>query len=466
MGNRAQKRGLFYKEVMKIRRLSEFQGRFVYPNFDTDHQLLMDSFLDTRLGGIYQAIPWQALVLGFGLKEPKKGPRAMFSHRGKVALMFLKHYASCSDRKLVEQLNSNIHYQIFCDIVIPIGSPIVNYKIVSEIRCELAGKLKIDELQQVLANTWKPYMSELGSICMDATAYESDMRYPTDIKLLWEAVQWNHGLLKGHCKMLGLALPRTKFIKWARRYGGYSKSRRPSKKQKRALTRGLIRLLDKIHPILLQLEKEHAITYTADRSKRREATATILEQQSEQFYRGIKPKGRIVSLDRPYIRPIKRGKEVKSVEFGAKVNKLQIDGISFIEHLSFDNFNEGTRLKQTVWLAQSLFKAKTKMLGADAIYATNANRNFVTANDIKTDFKRKGRKTKYHDHYRLLAQMITKERATRLEGSFGTDKEHFLLKRIKARNKKTEMLWIFFGIHTSNALKIGQRIQNQDQKAA
>ncbi len=113
-------------------------------------------------------------------------------------------------------------------------------------------------------------------------------------------------------------------------------------------------------------------------------------------------------MDKPYIRPIVRGKEVKAVEFGAKVNKLQIYGISFIEHLSFDNFNEGTRLKQTIYLAQSLFKAKTGILGADAIYATNANRNFVTANDIKTDFKRKGKKTKHHDHYRLMARIITK----------------------------------------------------------
>ena len=62
--------------------------------------------------------------------------------------------------------------------------------------------------------------------------------------------------------------------------------------------------------------------------------------------------------------------------------------------------------------------------------------------------------------------MITKERATRLEGSFGTEKEHFLLKKIKARNKKTEILWIFFGIHTSNAQKIGERIQNQSKKVA
>ena len=466
MGNTAQKRGFLFLHDMKIRRLSEFQGRFSYPDFDTDQELLMDSFLATRLGGIYQAVPWHGLVGGFGLREPKKGPRPIFSPRGKIALMFLKHFVGCSDRKLIEHLNSNSHYQIFCDVVIPIASPIVNYKIVSEVRCELAKKLNVQKLQEVLAGKWAPYMSDLGSICMDATCYESDMRYPTDIKLLWEAVEWNHALLRGHSRALGLPLPRTKFIKWARRYASYSKSRRPSKQQKRGLTRGLLRLLAKIHPILSGLEKEYGISYGAQRLKRRRATSKILEQQSRQFYKGTRPNGRITSLDKPYIRPIKRGKEVKSVEFGAKVNKLQVDGISFIEHLSFDNFNEGTRLKSAVWLAQSLFKVKTGMLGADAIYATNRNRNFVTANNIKTDFKRKGKKTKHHGHFKLLAAMITKERATRLEGSFGTDKEHFLLKRIKARNKKTEILWIFFGIHTSNALNIGRRIQNPSQMAA
>ena len=143
---------------MKIRRLSEFQVRFAYPNFDTDHELLMGTFLATRLGGIHQAVPWKGMVAAFGLKEPEKGPRPMFSPRGKIALMFLKHFVGCSDRKLVEHLNYNVHYQIFCDIVIPVGSPITNYKIVSEIRCELAAKLKIDGLHRALAEKWVRYM--------------------------------------------------------------------------------------------------------------------------------------------------------------------------------------------------------------------------------------------------------------------------------------------------------------------
>ena len=141
-------------------------------------------------------------------------------------------------------------------------------------------------MQQLLADKWAPYMSELGSICMDATCYESDMRYPTDIKLLWETVEWNHRLLREHCRMLGLPLPRTKFNKWAGRYSGYSRARRPSKKQRRGMTRGLLRLLAKIHPILSDIEKGHGITYTSDRYKRRRATATILRQQSQQFHKG------------------------------------------------------------------------------------------------------------------------------------------------------------------------------------
>jgi hypothetical protein len=173
-----------------------------------------------------------------------------------------------------------------------------------------------------------------------------------------------------------------------------------------------------------------------------------------------------VSLDKPYIRPIVRGKEIKKVEFGAKVNKIQVDGISFIEHLSFEAFNEGTRWVDAIYLTQGLMKTRTQIVGADKIFATNKNRNYATTNNIKTDFPRKGKPSKHKNHFDQLIAAITKERATRLEGSFGTDKEHFLLNRVKARTEKTERLWIFFGIHTSNALKIGRRMALMDKAAA
>lgn len=51
---------------------------------------------------------------------------------------------------------------------------------------ELAGKLKMQQLQGILADKWRPYMANLDTMCTDATCYESEMRYPTDTKLLWE----------------------------------------------------------------------------------------------------------------------------------------------------------------------------------------------------------------------------------------------------------------------------------------
>lgn len=41
------------------------------------------------------------------------------------------------------------------------------------------------------------------------------------------------------------------------------------------------------------------------------------------MFEGRKVSGRIVSIDCHYVCPIVRGKEIKSVKFGAKVNNVQ-----------------------------------------------------------------------------------------------------------------------------------------------
>ncbi len=219
------------------------------------------------------------------------------------------------------------------------------------------------------------------------------------------------------------------------------------------------------------------------------------------MFEGRKVSDRIVSIDRHYVRPIVRGKETKSVEFGAKVNNIQIDGISFIEHLSFKAFNEGIRLKDCIRMQQKLmnvrvdgisfiehlsFKAfnegirlkdcirmqqklmnvRVRCVAADSIYANNANRKFCTKYGISTSFVRKGRAAKDEPLRKVLRSELSKERATRLEGSFGTQKQHYSLSRIKARNRKTEILWIFFGIHTANAILMIEKIRNKTAKAA
>ncbi|WP_371412775.1 transposase [Kordia sp. SMS9] len=73
----------------------------------------------------------------------------LFSPKGRLALMFLKHYACCSDSRLIEQLNSNLDYQFFCDISLGFNR-LTNSKIVSQIRCELAICLDIYSVEKCL----------------------------------------------------------------------------------------------------------------------------------------------------------------------------------------------------------------------------------------------------------------------------------------------------------------------------
>jgi len=451
--------------MVKVQRLSEFQHAFSFSDQTERFDEFYHRFLQSDLGKIHQGVPWDSLVRSFGLSDSAKGPDSIFSPKGKIALMFLKHYGCCSDRRLIEQLNGNLEWQFFCDLHLGTAR-IENFKIVSDIRCDLAKKLDMKEVEQVLYGHWSAFMDNKESVTVDATCYESHLRYPTTVKLLWECVDWLYGKMGLLCSLLGVKLPRTKYLKWKKRYVGYSKMRRKTKKKRRALTRSLLRLLSKLNGIMDGLEDGCGITFAPNYHRRRATAKKVFEQQDAYFNQDIKPKDRIVSLDRPYIRPIVRGKEIKAVEFGAKVNKLQIDGISFIEHLSFDAFHEGNRLIDTIFRAQQLTHVKTKVVGGDAIYATNKNRNFITKHGIRTDFKRKGKATKHEKQRRQMAAAITKERASRLEGSFGKDKEHYHLKRIRARTKKTEILWIFFGIHTGNALEIGRRIARVDHLLA
>lgn len=147
------------------------------------------------------------------------------------------------------------------------------------------------------------------------------------------------------------------------------------------------------------------------------------------------------------------------------MNNIQIDGISFIEHFSFRAFNEGIKLKDCIRLQQSLMKVRVKAVAADSIYANNANRKYCTRYGISTSFVRKDRATKDEKALKILRSVLSRKSATRLEGSFGTQKQHYSLQKIKVRNRKTEILWIFFGIHTANAVCMIEKKKKKEKAA-
>lgn len=444
--------------MIKVNRIFDFSPEINFNSPSKEFELYWQSFLGSELGKIYQSIPWKGIIRAMKIRESRKGPNRIISPQGMLALMFLKSYVDCSDRRLIEYMNGNIDFQLFCGIFL--GSQrITNYKMVSEIRCELSKKLKIKELQKVLANHWKPYMNQTNIMLTDATCYETSMRYPTNVKLLWESVDWCYEQMVQICKVLKIRQPRNKYAEQKDKYNQYSRKRKKKRQETIVRTRSLLYLLNKLLVQLQKLEQENIDSLVMPKKyyQRIKIIKTILKQQQQMFETGESVPDRIVSIAKSYIRPIVRGKEIKTVEFGAKVNMVQFDGINFIEHLSFSAFHEGIRLKKSVWCGRDLF-GQVSHVGGDDIYATNANRSWCAKQNIYHSFKRKGRAGKYEDQRVIMASVIRKERATRMEGSFGTEKEYYGLQKIKARTMLNEILWIFFGVHTANAVRIAKRI--------
>jgi IS5 family transposase len=146
---------------------------------------------------------------------------------------------------------------------------------------------------------------------------------------------------------------------------------------------------------------------------------------------------RIVSISQPHVRPIKRGKAGRDTEFGAKLSISVVDGFSFVDRLSWDNYNEGVDLVEQIKTHQRRFGFYPESVHVDKIYRTRANRVYCKAHGIRISGPPLGRPPKH-------VSVADKKQATadeairnQVEGKFGQGKRRFGLGRIMAKLART-----------------------------
>lgn len=430
-------------------------------------QLLHEKFLQTDLGKIYLAIPFDQLADIVPTPAHHKnglGRKPWFDVKGGIALQFLKHYLQLSDELLMQRLNTDWCMQLFCGILLRPEERIRDGNLPSWWRSYIGKHLNIDAMQKQFAEHWKPYMQGTGVGMQDATCYESRISFPTDVKLIWNCCHETYLMIQQTRKLQKLRKSRMNYGRQKLFFQSYQKTRKKSRRAEKKVRKKLLKFLLKLLQHLNTLQQKYQ-TLSKKQHTKLHHIEKIYDQQHGKLYGQKAIKDRIVSLSKPYIRPIVRGKETKTVEFGVKVNMLQVDGINFIEHLSYDAFNEGTRLQSGIYLQRKLF-GKCTHQSADQIYATNANRKYCKQNNIATNFIPKGKQKIQHiEQAAALRKTLNIARGTILEGSFGNEKNHYFLQKIPARNDVTETCWIFFGIFTSNAVRIANRIATAQQRS-
>lgn len=294
-----------------------------------------------------------------------------------------------------------------------------------------------------------------GYLIVDATACPQDIAYPTDLNLLNDARVQSENLIAILFPMVKLmdavkTKPRT-YRKIARKaYLKVAQKKRKTRLEIRGALRKQLsyvkRNIKYIHQLLA-----HFKTVPLDRKSYKYLLViqTLYDQQKFMYDNKVHTiEHRIVSIHQPHVRPIVRGKTNANVEFGAKIQMSIMNGIAFLDELSWDAFNEGTRLMNTVQNFKRRFGCYPEKVFADKIYCNRENRKKLKAENITLVAKPLGRPSLAVENH------IRPGDRNPIEGKFGQAKNAYGMNRIKARLAETSESWIASIVLVLNLIKL------------
>jgi IS5 family transposase len=172
----------------------------------------------------------------------------------------------------------------------------------------------------------------------------------------------------------------------------------------------------------------------------------LYSQQKQMYEQGSKRVDeRIVSLHQPWVRPLVRGKTRVATEFGSKIAVSLVDDYSRIEHLSWDNYHEGTTLQESV----ENYRSDTGDTGvypervlADKAYRTRENLQYCKERGIRMSGPKLGRPPKDKALYRqqLLEERLESGERSAIESVFGVGKRRYSLNLVMERLQETSAI--------------------------
>ncbi|MDR0575717.1 MAG: IS5 family transposase [Tannerella sp.] len=467
---------------MKKRRKScAFNPRYESPSqgvlagFETPFERELDP--ENRWIVLAHLISWDELA-GIYRKQvgiPKTG-REGLNPRIIIGSLIIKYLCHLDDRETVDRISENVYMQyflgysgfvnekpfdasLFVEIRKRLGIEVINAmneKIISLKTQMNAGKDRQASHKEDVASDkeedstpQQPNVGNRGRLLMDATACPQDIAYPTDLDLLSQGREVTEQLIDIlYNPGIHSQKPRT-YRKVAGK--GYLQTAQKKNKSKKVIRRAvgaqlgyLGRNIRSIHKLLDSYDK---IPLKYKYLRCFWIVQTLYDQQLQMFgNRTHTIEDRIVSIHQAHVRPIVRGKSRAKVEFGAKIHVSVIDGISFLDELSWDAFNEGSQMESYLEKYRKRFGFYPREVLADQIYCTRANRRMLQEKGIVLKAKPLGRPSAVTIH-------VSPGERNPIEGKFGQAKTGYGLNRIKARLKDTGELWIAGIILALNLVK-------------
>jgi IS5 family transposase len=441
---------------------------------------------DNRWVRLAKLFPWDEVetIYAGKFKNTKMGAPAKPA-RVAVGALIIKERTGFTDEELVLQIQENPYLQYFLgysgynDNKPFDPSMMVHFRKrisltdVAQINETLGKKYKelqdrIKEKNKKKKDDDKQDPPNSGKLIMDATCAPADIAYPTDLGLLNDAREKTEKIIDIlHTPLVG-EKKKVRTYRWnARRdYLKIVKKRKPRKKDIRKAIGKQLRYLKRNLKHIETLVKYSSLSLLSkDLYRKLLVIHEVYRQQLEMYkYNKNKIDSRIVSLSQPHVRPIVRGKAGKSTEFGAKLSISVIDGYVFLEHLSWENYNESTSLVEHVERYKERFGCYPESLHVDQIYRTRDNLKYCKENGIRVSGKPLGRPPTLENlspkERKSLRDQIREDEGYRngVEGKFGQGKRRFGLGRITAKRADTSEVVIAICFLVMNLEKILQVI--------
>jgi IS5 family transposase len=220
-----------------------------------------------------------------------------------------------------------------------------------------------------------------------------------------------------------------------------TKTKKTIARAKKAMLQYVRRNLRQMWELIETAKRRRKKVYQAV-MKRLRVAEEIFRQQREMYARKThRIADRIVSLHRPYVRPIKTGKQARDTEFGAKGALMHVDGFLFLDHLKHEAFNESEFAAAQIEAYKERFGELPPYMAADRKYGTRENREETGQLGIRTSFIPLGRTSKEIQRTDPWFKAKQKER-NRIEGAFGNGKEHYGLNRVKYAGESGTEKWV------------------------
>jgi len=433
---------------------------------------------DNRWVKMAKRIPWHEFeeiyarsFAGTGMGAPAKSVRIA------LGALIIKERLGTSDEETVQQIQENPYLQYFLGFEAYRDEPPFDPSMFVYFRKRL-GDQSVAEINEIIslkaAEETRPKSERdddpnppgqdmnKGKLMVDATCAPADIGYPTDLKIINEArekteeiIDRLHKPFRGHQKK-----PRTYCHRARKDFLLTVKRRQLSHRQLRKAIRKQLGYLHRNLKSIDELSRQSSLLLLDRREYKNLLVSNEVYRQQKWMYdhHANRIDDRIVSISQPHVRPIKRGKPGAETEFGAKVSVSLVDGYSYVDRISWDNYNESGDLKSQIEKYRLRFGYWPESVHADKIYRTRENRKFCKEKGIRLSGPALGKPVSQPEIQREIKKQVYQDEVARnaIEGKFGQGKRRFSLGRIVsklARTSESAIFMIFLVMNLERWLK-------------